>query len=258
MDFREYWNIQTGEIYDIDGRNMRAIILAGGKGTRLAPYTTVLPKPLMPIGDKSILEIVIRQLVSHGFKEITMAVGYHAELIIAYCGDGSKFGANISYSKEEKPMGTAGPLSLIDGLDETFLVMNGDILTDIKLSDMLKLHRLRKATATMAVYEKTVDIDLGVLELDSDKWISNYIEKPKYKYNVSTGIYMFEPSICKYLSRGRKIDLPTLILEMLKRGDKVAAFHLRGYWLDIGRHEDYEIANSEFKTSPEKFIPVFK
>jgi len=237
---------------------MKAIILAGGKGTRLAPYTTILPKPLLPVGEKPILEIVIRQLVHFGFDNITLAVGHLSGLIEAYFGDGKRFEAKISYSREDKPLGTAGPLSLIDGLDETFLVMNGDILTDINLSDMLKFHRLRKATATMAVYEKTVDIDLGVLELDSDKWISNYIEKPKYKYNVSTGIYIFEPSIHEYLTRGSKIDLPTLILEMLKKGDRVAAFHLNGYWLDIGRHEDYEIANSEFKINPEKFIPRFK
>lgn len=234
---------------------MKAIILAGGKGTRLAPYTTILPKPLMPVGDKPILEIVIRQIVQFGFDEITLAVGHLSGLIEAYFGDGTRFGAKISYSREDKPLGTAGPLSLIDGLDETFLVMNGDILTDIKFSDMLKFHRLMGATTTMAVYEKTVDIDLGVLELDSDKWISNYIEKPKYKYNVSTGIYMFEPSVCKYLSRGRKIDLPTLILEMLKRGDKVAAFHLGGYWLDIGRHEDYEKAVLEFGNNKSKFLP---
>jgi len=234
---------------------MKAIILAGGKGTRLAPYTTILPKPLMPVGDKPVLEIIVRQLVQFGFDDITLAVGHLSGLIEAYFGDGHCLGAKISYSREGAPLGTAGPLSLVDGLDETFLVMNGDILTDIKLSDMLEFHRRKGAMATMAVYEKTVDIDLGVLELDADRWISNYIEKPKYKYNVSTGIYMFEPSICRYLQRGIKIDLPTLILEMIKKGDKVAAFHLSGYWLDIGRHEDYEVANLQFKTSSDKFMP---
>jgi len=233
---------------------MKAIILAGGKGTRLAPYTTVLPKPLMPIGDKSILEIVIRQLVGHGFKEITMAVGYHAELIIAYCGDGSKFGADISYSKEENPMGTAGPLSLISGLDDTFLVMNGDLLTDLNYEKMLANHRLRKTMATLAVFKKEVKIDLGVVKIDKSNHIENYIEKPVYQYDVSSGIYIFEPSVLKYLKKGIKTDLPELILRLLKDGRKVNSFRFKGYWLDIGRHDDYDKAILEYENNPKRFI----
>ena len=233
---------------------MKAIILAGGKGTRLAPYTTVLPKPLMPIGDKSILEIVIRQLVGHGFKEITMAVGYHAELIIAYCGDGSKFGADISYSKEENPMGTAGPLSLISGLDDTFLVMNGDLLTEWNYEKMLANHRLRKTMATLAVFKKEVKIDLGVVKIDKSNHIENYIEKPVYQYDVSSGIYIFEPSVLKYLKKGIKTDLPELILRLLKDGRKVNSFRFKGYWLDIGRHDDYDKAILEYENNPKRFI----
>ncbi|MFZ2656386.1 MAG: sugar phosphate nucleotidyltransferase [Victivallales bacterium] len=233
---------------------MKAIILAGGKGTRLAPYTTVLPKPLMPIGDKPILEIVIRQLVKHGFDDVTMAVGYHAELIMAYCGDGSKYGAKIAYSKEDKPMGTAGPLSLISDLKDTFLVMNGDLLTDLNFKKMLDNHRRRREMATLAVYKKEVKIDLGVVKIDENNYIGNYIEKPVYDYDVSSGIYIFEPSVLRYLKEGIKCDLPELILRLLGDGMKVNSFRLKGYWLDIGRHEDYENAVLEYENNPRRFI----
>ncbi|HPN84764.1 MAG TPA: sugar phosphate nucleotidyltransferase [Victivallales bacterium] len=232
----------------------KAVILAGGKGRRLEPYTTILPKPLMPVGEMPILEIVIRRLVHFGFSDITLAVGHLSELIQAYFGDGKKLDARISYSHEETPLGTAGPISLLDGITDTFLVINGDILTDINLSEMLETHRNKSAIATMAVYEKNVDIDLGVLELNSDEWVTDYIEKPKYKYTVSTGIYLFDPSVLKYLEKGKKMDLPDLILKMVKKGERIAAFPLRGYWLDIGRHDDYSKALQEFQANKEKFL----
>jgi len=233
---------------------MRAVILAGGKGTRLAPYTTILPKPLMPIDDKPIVEIVIRQLQSHGFDDITLAVGHLAELLIAYCGDGSKFGARIDYSREEEPLGTAGPIALVSNLNDTFLVMNGDLLTSINYSDMLKNHRKRRALATVASYQRDVKIDLGVIETDGDNWVADYIEKPTYHYSVSMGIYLFEPEIIKYIPRNQRLDLPELVINLMRSSKQVNVYSFDGYWLDIGRPDDYERAIDVFSTHREAFL----
>lgn len=233
---------------------MRAVILAGGKGTRLAPYTTVLPKPLMPVGEMPILEIVMRQLVHHGFDDQTLAVGYLAELLMAYCGDGSKFGAKLEYSREGQPLGTAGPIALVPNLNETFLVMNGDLLTTIDYSAMLKNHRERGMLATIACYQRDVKIDLGVIDVDSDNWVVNYIEKPTYHYEVSMGIYIFEPAILNYIPLNQKLDLPDLMLNLLKAGQKINVFKFDGYWLDIGRPDDYERAIDEFAKHRQEFI----
>jgi NDP-sugar pyrophosphorylase family protein len=235
---------------------MRAVILAGGKGTRLAPYTTVLPKPLMPIGEMPILEIVIRQLERHGFNDLTLAVGYLAELLMAYCGDGSKFNVKLGYSREEQPLGTAGPIALVPNLDDTFLVMNGDLLTTIDYSAMLKYHRERGALATIACYQRDVKIDLGVIEVGADNWVANYIEKPTYHYSVSMGIYLFEPAILKYIALNQRLDLPELVMNLMKEGQRVNVFNFDGYWLDIGRHDDYERAIEEFSTHRNDFLPT--
>lgn len=233
---------------------MRAVILAGGKGTRLAPYTTVLPKPLMPIGEMPILEIVIRQLQKNGFGDITLATGYLAELLMAYCGDGSKFNTTIDYSREEQPLGTAGPIALVPNLRETFLVMNGDLLTTIDYRAMLKYHRERDALATIACYQRDVKIDLGVVHVDKDNWISDYIEKPTYHYSVSMGIYLFEPAILNYIPKGQYLDLPELVIKLMRDDKKVNVFNFDGYWLDIGRHDDYERAIEEFAKHRESFL----
>lgn len=234
---------------------MRAIILAGGKGTRLAPYTTVFPKPLMPIDDMPILEIVIRQLKRHGFDEVTLAVGHLAELLMAYCGDGSKFGVKLDYSREEKPLGTSGPLALIPNLDETFLVMNGDLLTTIDYGDMLRRHRERGAIASIACHQRDVKIDFGVIEAGADNWIENYIEKPTLHYSVSMGIYIFEPEIMNYVPKGAYLDLPDLIKKLLAARRGVNVYRFSGYWLDIGRHDDYERAAGEFSQRRDEFLP---
>jgi NDP-sugar pyrophosphorylase family protein len=233
---------------------MRAVILAGGKGTRLAPYTTVLPKPLMPIGEMPILEIVMRQLSYYGIQRITLAVGYLAELLMAYCGDGSKFGVKLDYSREEQPLGTAGPISLIQDLNETFLVMNGDLLTTIDYGAMWKYHKERGAIATLASYRREVRIDLGVIE-SQDGWVKDYIEKPTYHYMVSTGIYIFEPDVLEFMERGQQLDLPGLVVRMVQAGKKVNIYNFDGYWLDIGRHDDYESAIEEFSVHRNEFLP---
>ena len=234
---------------------MKAVILAGGKGTRLAPYTTVLPKPLMPIGDMPILEIVLRQMANYGFKDVTLAVGYLAELLMAYCGDGSKFGISVNYSREEHPLGTAGPIALVPKLDDTFLVMNGDLLTTLDYGKMYRYHKERKAIATLAAYQREVKIDLGVIDISDDDWVIDYIEKPTYKYSVSTGVYIFEPQVLDFITPDQRLDLPELVLRLIDQGHPVNVYRFDGYWLDIGRHDDYEKAIDEFSAHRNSFLP---
>jgi NDP-sugar pyrophosphorylase family protein len=231
----------------MESNKMRVVILAGGKGTRLLPYTTVLPKPLMPVGDRPILEILVRQLRRHGFSRFTLAVGYLAELIEAYFSDGNKYGVTMGYSREEKPLGTIGSLSLVGGLDETFLVMNGDVLTDLDFQELVAFHREKKAVATIATYKKDVKIDLGVLEVGEEWELKDYREKPTLSYKVSMGVYVFEPEILSFIEPHQYLDFPDLVLKLIKAGKKVVSFPFDGYWLDIGRHEDYVRAQEEFE-----------
>ena len=234
---------------------MKAVILAGGKGTRLAPYTTVFPKPLLPIDEIPILEIVLRQLAYYGFDDATLAVGYLAELLMAYCGDGNKFGLKIDYSREEQPLGTAGPISLVENLDETFLVMNGDLLTTLDYNQLHRYHLERGAIATLAAYHREVQIDFGVVEADENNWVQDYIEKPTYHYSVCTGVYIFEPEILDFIPFNQKLDLPELILNLIDNGQRVNVYKFDGYWLDIGRHDDYEMATKEFAAHRNIFLP---
>jgi NDP-sugar pyrophosphorylase family protein len=231
---------------------MRAVILAGGKGTRLRPYTTIIPKPLMPVGDRPILDIIIRQLKHSGFSRVTMAVGYLAELIETYFSDGNKYGIKIDYSRESEPLGTIGSLGLIDGLDKTFLVMNGDVLTNLDCSKLVDFHKKNNAVATIATYNKEVKIDLGILETDEGFRLKQYIEKPTLKHRVSMGIYVFEPEILSFIEPNGYLDFPDLVLALIKAGKEVIAFPFDGYWLDIGRQEDYIRAQEEFETLKEK------
>ncbi|HCQ04031.1 MAG TPA: nucleoside-diphosphate-sugar pyrophosphorylase [Candidatus Latescibacteria bacterium] len=175
---------------------MKAIILAGGKGTRLAPYTTILPKPLMPVDDRPILDIVIHQLVHYGIDEIILSVGYLAGLLEAYYQDGSRFGIPISYVREPEPLGTAGPVALINqqhSLDETFLMMNGDVLTDFNYRHLIDYHNEKKGILTIAMHTKQQKIDLGVMHVNDNYELTDYIEKPTLDYQVSMGIYIFDP-----------------------------------------------------------------
>jgi NDP-mannose synthase len=228
---------------------MKAIILAGGKGKRLRPYTIAFPKPLMPIGDHPILEIIIQQLKVQGITEITLAVGHLAELIMAFFNDGSKFGVKIKYAKEPNPLGTAGPLaSMKNDLNEPFLMMNGDILTTLNYHTFLKYHKESGAVATIALNKRNVYIDFGVAELDSDNKIVNYIEKPIIDYLVSAGIYAFDPKVLEYIQDDQYLDFPDLVKKLISAGECVKGYVHEGYWLDIGRPDDYEKANSDIKT----------
>jgi len=226
---------------------MKAVILAGGKGRRLHPYTTNFPKPLMPIGEKPILEIVIQQLKQAGFKHILIATGHLEELIRAYFQDGTKQGVQIDYSKEEEPLGTAGPLNLLrDQLTETFLLMNGDVLSDLDFSKFLEFHRNQGSTATVALSRRQVEIDFGVVHLTNEQGFSRWEEKPVIPYLVSTGIYLFEPQALDYLPPSSFFNLPDLIVKLHENQQKVACYIHEGEWLDIGRGEDYEKACRDF------------
>ncbi len=226
---------------------MRVVILAGGKGVRLAPLTEVIPKPLVPIGGMPVMEIVIRQLKAQGFRRITLAVGYMSELIKAYFQDGSRWGVEIDYSHESEPLGTAGPLALIEGLTDTFLVVNADVLTNINFNDLVSYHRTQGGLATISAFERQVQIDLGVIIKDGSGRIKDYLEKPTREYLVSMGIYVFEPPVLDFIYGKGYLDFPDLVKLLLREGLSVHYFLFPGYWLDIGRHEDYDQAASDFE-----------
>jgi NDP-sugar pyrophosphorylase family protein len=236
----------------------RAVVLAGGRGTRLRPYTTVLPKPLMPLGDRPILDIVIRQLKAAGFERITISTGYLAELIEAFFGDGARYGVAIDYFREEEPLGTVGALSMIDGLgDGDFLVMNGDVLTDLDFGALLDRHSADDATATIATTQRVVEISLGVLMFEDpdDTRLTGYAEKPSVRYEASMGVYCFTPRALDHIERGAPLDFPDLVLKLIEAGETVRAWRSDGYWLDIGRHDDYEKALEEFEEVKSRLLP---
>jgi NDP-mannose synthase len=236
---------------------MRAVILAGGKGQRLRPYTTVLPKPLMPIGDMPILEVVLRQLKMAGIDRVTMAVGHLAQLLQAFFGDGSRFGLEIDYSFEERPLGTVGPLTLIPTLkaEREFIVMNGDVLTTLDYNQLIARHRQSGAELTIATYRREVKIDFGVIEAGPGDLLTAYVEKPRFDYRVSMGVYCFGASVLERLEPGGYCDLPDLVKSLLAAGRKVASYPFDGYWLDIGRPDDYAVAIDEFESRRAEFLP---
>lgn len=234
---------------------MKAVVLAGGKGTRLAPYTHILPKPLLPIGDMPILEVLLHQMRRFGVDEVILTVGHLSGLLQAFFQDGAPWGMKISYSHEEEPLGTAGPLSLIDGLDSTFLVLNGDVLTTLDFSDLLRFHRSQGGVATIAVHQRQVRIDLGVVQWNGSSQISGYIEKPVYDYTVSMGIYMFEPRVLDYIPHNAYLDFPDLVLKLIDAGEKVHGYKFDGYWMDLGRPDDYDQAAADFADRRHEFLP---
>jgi NDP-sugar pyrophosphorylase family protein len=234
---------------------MKVIILAGGKGRRLNPYTVVLPKPLMPVGDFPILEILLRQLKQSDLVDITLAVGHLGNLIQTYFGDGSKWGTKIRYSFEDEPLGTIGPLKLLDGLDQTFMVMNGDLLTTLNYRELIKYHQEQDAIATVGAQTRWVDIDFGVIQKNKDnKKMKNYIEKPRLSYLVSMGIYVFQPQVLEFIPKEEKFDFPDLMQLLLKKDKKVAVYHSEDFWLDIGRPDDYQRAVEEFEKNKARFL----
>ncbi|WEO99381.1 sugar phosphate nucleotidyltransferase [Streptomyces sp. FXJ1.172] len=226
---------------------MHAVILAGGKGVRLRPYTTALPKPLVPIGDQhAILEIVLRQLSASGFTRCTLAIGHLGQIIRAYVGDGSQWGMAVDYATEDSPLGTLGPLlHLRDRLPDTFLVMNGDVLTDLDFADVLRRHRESGAPLTIATYARKVHIDFGVLTTDASKVVA-FTEKPSMDYRVSMGVYGLSRATLDGYTAGLPLGFDELVLDLLRGQNPPHAYEFEGYWLDIGRPDDYDRANAEF------------
>jgi NDP-sugar pyrophosphorylase family protein len=237
----------------------RAIVLAGGRGARLAPFTSVLPKPLMPVGNRSILELVIDQLVDHGIRDITLSVGYLSHLIRAVLDNGGRNPrARIRYVHEDQPLGTAGPLRLVRGLSDTFLVMNGDILTTLDYGELVEHHRRQGNAVTIATHRRTVKIDYGVLDSypdgDGAKVVA-YTEKPELSMVVSMGIYVLEPRVASYVPEGEHFDFPELVQALLDAGEPVGSFEYDGLWFDIGRREDYERAVGIWNAEEDDGVP---
>ena len=239
---------------DLKRGTRRAVILAGGRGTRLRPYTVVLPKPLMPIGEFPILEVIVRQLARAGFGHVTMAVNHQAELIKAFFQDGSKWGMRIDYSLEDKPLGTMGPLRLIGGLPDQFLVMNGDVLTDLDFARLYDEHVASGAIFTVSSSGREEIIDYGVLETDANARLTGFREKPRSHYEVSMGVYMLNARVLDYIPPDRLYGFDHLMLDLIAANEPVIVRRFAGYWLDIGRPDDYARAIDEFDTMRDRFL----
>ena len=232
----------------------KAVVLAGGRGTRLAPYTSVLPKPLMPVGERAILEILVEQLATQGLTDISLCVGYLSHLIRAVFDSRPHGDAAIQYVQEEAPLGTAGPLRLVPGLDETFVAMNGDVLTTLDFQELIRHHHESGNVFTVATHERTVKINYGVVYLAEDDGADGRVEvweeKPEIASLVSMGIYVIEPRALDYVPDER-FDIPDLIQALLASGERVGAYRHRGLWFDIGRHDDYELATAAWLAGPD-------
>jgi NDP-sugar pyrophosphorylase family protein len=248
----------------------RAVILAGGQGTRLKPYTTLFPKALVPLEEMPVLELVLRQLKANGFTRITLAVGHLSALIQAYFGDGSALGVEIDYAHERQPLGTAGPLKTLNDLPENFLVMNADIVSDINFRALYDFHvaaakPLQPCLATIAAYQRTSKIDFGVVELAQDSHrIEAFIEKPVLTHSVSMGVYIFNRQIRDFIPENTFFGFDQLVKTLINEGVKqpdttlLQAYPFEGYWLDIGRVDDYENAVNDFQTMRNKLLPQYE
>lgn len=231
-----------------------AVILAGGKGTRLRPYTIAMPKPLVPVGDYPIMEIIIRQLVKYDFRRVVISVNHQAELIKAYFGNGDKWGIRIQYSLETQPLGTMAPLKLISDLPENFIVTNGDILTDLDFNKFLNKHITERNIFTISGYERKHKVDYGVLRLDESDILCGFEEKPQLDYTVSMGIYAVSKDILNYIPVNQPYGFDSLMLQLIDKKKKVKVEKFDGYWLDIGRPDDYQLATEFFEENREKFL----
>jgi NDP-sugar pyrophosphorylase family protein len=238
---------------------MHVAILAGGRGVRLRPYTTALPKPLVPIGEEyAILDIILQQLVAQGFTRVTLAIGHLGSLIRAFVGDGSRWGLSVDYAEEDKPLSTIGPLlNFLDQLPEHFLVMNGDVLTDLDYAALLRSHQESEAPLTVASYRRQVRIDFGTLETVDNK-IVKFVEKPTLSYGVSMGVYAMSRKTLAPYPRNVPFGFDELVLDLLAKDTKPHVFHFDGYWLDIGRPDDYDEANRSFARLRPLLLPPAK
>jgi NDP-mannose synthase len=235
---------------------MKAIVLAGGKGTRLLPYTALIPKPLMPIGEMTIVEILLRQLAFFGADDVTMCTGHQAALIEAVLGDGTRYGVRIRYLREEQPLGTIGPLrAMADELPEHFLVMNGDILSDLDFAALHEAASKTNAPLTVATFERPLKIDLGVLELDAEGVVTGFREKPTVPFWVSMGIYAMSREVLRFVPRDEPFGFDQLMHALLAARVPIQTYPFRGHWLDIGRSEDFSEAQDEFERNRKLYLP---
>lgn len=235
---------------------MRAFVLAGGRGSRLYPFTTVIPKPLVPVGKMPILEIVLRQLKGQGFERVTVSVGYLAALIESYFGDGSSCGLELDYVREDEPLGTAGALSLLTDLeDDRILVANGDILTDLDFGVVTREHDPADG-ATICANQRTVSIEFGVLRQNLQGCLESYDEKPSLSYEVSMGVNVISAwALDKYVRSDQRLDMPDLMRALIADGHAVRVRSTDAYWLDMGRMADLETATEVFTSDPARFLP---
>jgi NDP-mannose synthase len=236
---------------------MQALIMAGGKGSRLFPYSALFPKPLMPLGDKPVLEILLRQLKAAGVTEVIVAVNHLRHLLEAFFGDGSQLGLSIEYSVEEKSLGTAGPMGLVrDRLQETFILTNGDLLTTLNIREMLDDHFARKADATIGTYRRELRSEFGILEMSADMRMTGYREKPVFEHLVSMGIYVLQrDAVAPLIAPGEHCDMPTVMQSLQQAGRRVFCHQQECFWLDIGRPDDFAQAQEIFERDPQIFLP---
>lgn len=234
---------------------MKAVILAGGKGTRLAPYTTVFPKPLLPVGGIPILETILRQLETHGFDEVVLACGYLSSLIRLYFDQNPiSSRLRLRYHQESQPLGTAGALGSITDLGDEVLVMNGDLLTTLNFSELMRMHRTSDSDLTVTVVRKKVQVEMGVLDIDARDRIVKYTEKPALEFAGSAGIYAYSRRVLEMIERDRYLDVPDLVRRLIDGGHRVSAFRSEAFWLDMGNRDDYERADLEFNARREEFL----
>lgn len=229
--------------------------MAGGVGRRLAPYTSVLPKPLMPLTDRPIIDVILRQLEHAGIESVQICVGHLGSLIESWIRQQPGYDVPISFVYEDEPLGTAGALAMIDGLEGTFLAMNGDILTSLSFADLVRRHEESKALATVSIKERTVEVEYGVVHVDADGHIERLEEKPTISFTVSMGVYAFDAAIVELIARGERVDFPDLLVRAMSSGNLVSTYRYEGYWRDIGSRDDYTAAIADFEEAPERFVP---
>jgi NDP-mannose synthase len=248
-------SVHGGHLSANDGRPaapVRAVVLAGGLGTRLRPYTTVIPKPLVPIGNRPVLEHIIRSLGKCGVDRIDLCVSHLGELILVYLANADlPPDLELAFHWEREPLGTAGALGAIDNLEGTFIAVNGDVLTNLDYRKVVEFHREREATLTVAMRSQRVNLDLGVIECD-DGVVHGFIEKPALSYQVSMGVYVYDERALRFLPEGQ-CQFPDLVLRLLEAGERVAAFQSDADWFDIGTMGEYERAAADVERHPEKY-----
>lgn len=237
---------------------MKALILAGGKGARLLPYTAVMPKPLMPMGEMPILELLLRQLRYHGVTDVILAVNHLHHLIQSFFTDGSKIGLNITYRVEDKPLGTSGPIAAnLADLPDHFIVTNGDLLTTLNFGAMMREHIERGASATIATHRRTIQADFGALTVDNDLVVKEYREKPSMHFEASMGLYVLSRvAVTPLIPADTFFDMPDLVRALIAASNKVISYVEDCEWIDIGRPEDYARAQERFVAQPEYFLPT--